>query len=365
MHIVWCSWKTKGHPQAGGAEVVTGHILKRLVADGHEVTLLTAGYPNAPESIDGVKIVPRGNRFSVYYHAWRYYRKHLHGTADLVVDEMNTIPFFAGWYANTRSVMMVHQLARVIWFYQLPWFVGWVGYLAEPVYLWLLRKQPVITVSESTKKDLMRYGFQVENIRIISEGVELPQVPLNKIKKYDRPTMLSHGAQRAMKRTLDQVKAFEIAKQTIPDLQLKISGDGNDPYGEKLINYVEHSKYRDDIEYLGRVSPEKRLELMQRSHVITVTSIKEGWGLIVSEAASQGTPATVYDVDGLRDSVVSGVTGMVSKQNTPAALAESVVDILADKQRYIAMQRAGQAMTKPMTFDRCYQDFLYAIKELT
>jgi len=40
--------------------------------------------------------------------------------------------------------------------------------------------------------------------------------------------------------------------------------------------------------------------LLQKSHVLAVTSVKEGWGLVVTEANPQGTPAVVYNVDGLR-----------------------------------------------------------------
>lgn len=364
MKIVWMSWKDRAHPQRGGAEVVTDNILRRLVGDGHEVTLLTADYPDA-KPLEGMSVVRSGNRFTVYYRAWRYYRNHLRDKADLVVDEMNTIPFFARWYARAPNVLMVHQLARQIWFHQLPWSIGWIGYLAEPIYLFLLRDQSVITVSESTKSDLMKYGFKAENIRIISEGIHLERVKdLDSIEKYDRPTMLSQGALRAMKRTLDQVKAFEIAKVAVPDLQLKIAGDGNDPYGRKVMDVIEKSPYANDIEYLGRVSDEKKLELMQRSHFITVTSLKEGWGLIVSEAASQGTPAIVYDVDGLRDSVQHNQTGIIVNENTPSSLAAAMEALLGNPTKYKVLRRRGWEASERLTFDQCYQDFTRAIKEL-
>jgi glycosyltransferase involved in cell wall biosynthesis len=365
MNIVWCSWKDKSHPKAGGAEVVTNQILKRLVADGHEVTLLTANYKGAKDKTKNVKVVHMGNRLTVYYHAWRYYRKQLKPNTDLVVDEMNTLPFFAKWYAGTPTILMVHQLARKVWFYQLPWIFGLVGYVLEPMYLFLLRDQPVVTVSRSTKKDLMRFGFLGKKIKIISEGVELLRAKsLNNIKKYKRPTMLSLGAMRAMKRTLDQIEAFEIAKESMPELQLKIAGDSDDPYGQKVLEAIENSPYKKDIEYLGKVDRETKQELMQRSHVIAVTSVKEGWGLIVSEAASQGTPAVVYDADGLRDSVQHERTGVVTYGNTPRALASAINSMPANPDRYEQLRHAGWEVSEKMTFDRCYRDFTHAIKEL-
>lgn len=364
MKIVWLSWKDREHPLRGGAEVVTDNILTRLVADGHDVTLLTADYADA-KPLPDMTVIRRGNRFTVYYQVWRYYRDHLRGNADLVIDEMNTMPFFARWYTGAPTVLMVHQLARQIWFYQLPWFISWIGYIAEPIYLFLLRNQPVITVSESTKNDLKRYGFQDKNIRIISEGIHLKRpADLNSIKKYDRPTMLSHGALRAMKRTLDQIQAFETAKVAFPNLQLKISGDSSDPYGRKVLEEIKKSPYASDIEYLGRVSNEKKIELMQRAHFIAVTSVKEGWGLIVSEAASQGTPAIVYDVDGLRDSVSHNQTGIIVSENNPTGLVAAIKTLLSDPNKYEQLRQGGWKASERLTFDRCYQDFNHAVKEL-
>ena len=365
MRIVWLSWKDRKHPQAGGAELVTDQIVRRLIEDGHDVTLLTADYPSTSTSPGNIRVVRVGGRYTVYFRAWRYYRKHLQDSTDLVIDEMNTIPFFAGLYAKTKSIMMVHQLARRIWFYQLPWFVGWIGYMFEPIYLFLLRKQAVITVSESTRQDLLRYGFKASKIRIISEGIELERLASTSgVEKYDQPTMLSLGAMRAMKRTTDQVKAFEIAKKNLPDLQLKIACDSNDPYGRRVLRYIKQSPFKNDIQYLGRVGASERVELMQKSHFIAVTSVKEGWGLIVSEAASQGTPAVVYDVDGLRDSVQHGKTGLIAASNTPYGLSCAIEELLVDSSRYERLRRRAWQEAESLTFAKCYRDFLHAAKEL-
>jgi hypothetical protein len=166
LRLVWLSWKDKNHPLAGGAEKVTHNLLLRLARDGHEVTLLTArpAGSKAEEIIDGYKVIRLGNRYSVYWKAARYYKKHLRGHTDLVIEEINTIPFFSRFYTRTKTILFFHQLARVVWFYQMIWPLNWVGYILEPLYLRLLGKQPVITVSDSTKKDLCRYGFMASNI---------------------------------------------------------------------------------------------------------------------------------------------------------------------------------------------------------
>lgn len=365
MKILWMTWKDRTNPLAGGAEVVNEELAKRLVADGHEVILLVGGYKDAKteEVIDGYKVVRLGNRYSVYWKAWRYYRANLRGWADLVIDEVNTMPFFAKYYVKERNILFAHMLCREIWFYQLIFPLSLIGYLFEPIYLWMLRDRKVITVSESTKNDLIRAGFKPASIDIISEGIEIsPLENLSSVEKYPNPTLLSLGSIRPMKRTLDQVKAFELAKATIPTLKLKVAGDSTGRYGRKVLAYIAKSPFKEDIEYVGRVDEVKKIELMQKCHAILVTSVKEGWGLIVTEAASQGTPAIVYNVDGLRDSVLSAKTGLISAQNTPTSLAEGINSYFADNSALQSKQNAAWNMSKKITFKRSYTDFKQAVR---
>jgi len=358
------TWRDRTHPQAGGAELINEEIAKRLARDGHEVIILVAGYPNCkPNEIrDGYKIIRFGNRYTVYWRAYQYYKKNLIGWADLVIDEMNTVPFFCKFYVRERNILLAYQLCREIWFYQMKFPISIIGYLLEPVYLWLLNDRFVITESESTKKDMLRYGFSGKNISVIAIGIEAKPIEnLEEVHKSLQPTLLSLGSIRAMKRTLDQIIAFEIAKKTIPDLQLKIAGGVSDNYGKMILDRIATSKYAIDIEYLGRVDENKKIELMKTSHLILVTSVKEGWGLIVTEANSQGTPAVVYDVDGLRDSVKNRETGLVSKINSPSGMADAIIEALHTSETYEYLKRNAWLWSLEFTQKNCYLDFLQKV----
>lgn len=370
MKILWLSWKDTAHPQAGGAEVVMHELSKRMVADGHEVTLLTAQYAGSTEHdvIDGVTIIRVGrNRYVHSIAALRYYVKNLRNSFDIVIEDVNTAAYFSPFFKDSaKQVLFYHQLAREIWFYETPAPLSHLGYhVLEPLATFALGKPKVttVTISDSTKKDLQRFGFKPERIKVISEGIHIQTAKdISKFKKYSQPTMLSLGAMREMKRTLEQVKAFEIAKKELPTLQMKIAGDASGVYGQKTLAYIAQSPYKDDIEYLGRVTDEQKMELMQRCHLIAVTSLKEGWGLIVTEAASQGTPAVVYDVDGLRDSVRNGKTGIVT-QPAPIHLAKGIVQLVqSDKQDYQAMRQAAWEWSKQITFDQSYKDLKKALE---
>ena len=367
MKILWFIWKDKKNPLAGGAEVVNEELAKRLIKNGHKVTLLVAGFKDAPreEVVDGYKIIRLGNLWTVYWQAYRYYKRYLRGKFDLVIDEINTIPFFAKFYVKEKNIILCYQLCRQIWFYQIFFPLSLIGYLIEPLYLWLLRKKIVLTESESTKKDMQKYGFKADNIFIFNIGLEIePAKNLNILSKYKEPTILSLGTLRNMKRPLHVVKAFEIAKEKISDLKLVIAGDAKTRYGKKVLNYINNSKYKDSINYFGKVSIDKKLELLQKSHIICVTSVKEGWGIIVTEANSQGTPAIVYNVDGLRDSVKNNETGLICQQNTPENLTKNIIELLNDREKYQDLRINAWQWSKEINFENSYKNFINVINKL-
>lgn len=364
MKILWMTWKDHAHPEAGGAEVVSRELTRRMAAEGHDVTLLTAAYPGAKsqERSHGVTIVRVGkNRYIHPLQASLYYFFKLRNKFDLVIEEVNAAPYFSVLFGRrSKRFLFYHHLERDVWLFEARPPLSYLGYyILEPLATRLLgaAKVPLITVSESTKRDMARYGFKPERTFIISEGIEIkPLADLGAVKKYEQPTMLSLGAMRAMKRTLDQVKAFEIAKKQIPALKLKMAGSSDDAYGQKVLAYIAKSPYKDDIEYLGRVTNEERAELMRRSHIITFTSIREGWCLVVTEAASQGTPAVGYNVHGLRDSIRHQETGLITDP-TPEALASGIVTILADHGEYQHLRANAWQWSKQITFDQSYKDF--------
>lgn len=362
MNILWLTWKDHLHPEAGGAEVVAREITQRLVSDGHTVTILTCGYKGAPrfDNFNGVRVIRVGtNRYTHSFQALAYYVKYLRNKYDILIEEVNAAPYFSVLFERkARKFLLYHQMEGPVWFYETKPPLSYIGhYILEPIATWLLTlsRTPAITISESTASDLLKHGFR--KTHIISEGIEIEPLPdIAGIDKFERPTLLSLGAMRAMKRTMHHIQAFEIAKDAIPELQLKVAGSSSSEYGKQVLARIKKSRYASDIEYLGKVSIDDKIRLMQKSHLIMQTAAHEGWGLTVTEAASQGTPAVVYDVHGLRDSVRHGKTGMIAQQS-PLALAGNIVHILEDPKLYRDMRRAAWEWSKSITFTQSYADF--------
>jgi glycosyltransferase involved in cell wall biosynthesis len=359
LKILWLTWKDRGHPLAGGAETISGEIMDRLIRDGHKVRMVTSHYldSNSYETRGELEIFRTGNRYTVYHCAKKLFKEQLSGWADIVVDEMNTIPFGSGLYNKTKNTMLCYQLAREVWFYQMVFPLSLFGYLAEPLILRRLARSysTILTESASTKADLERYGFRT--VRTFRAGISIAPLDSLTTKKSSK-LILYLGAIRPMKRTLDAIKAFETARDQDNSLEMVVAGDTLGRYAKKIVRYATQSRHSQAIRILGRVSASERLSLMKKAKLILVTSIKEGWGLIVTEANSQGTPAIAYDVDGLRDSVQNNITGRLVKSGDYRAMGDQIIDLLSDQEIYDQLRHKAWDWSKEFTFSNSYHDFL-------
>jgi glycosyltransferase involved in cell wall biosynthesis len=170
-----------------------------------------------------------------------------------------------------------------------------------------------MVVSQSTADALARFG--VNDTVILPEGFEPVVVP--DVAKEDRPTVVWCARLVPYKRPQDVVEAARIARKDIPDLQVWIMGGG--PMLEEL-----RAAAPDGVDILGRVDENDKIERMARAHVHVATSAREGWGLVVSEAAALGTPTIAYNTPGLKDSTMAA-NGQLCPPN-PQALAAFIVD---------------------------------------
>jgi glycosyltransferase involved in cell wall biosynthesis len=323
VRILILNWKDLSHPAAGGAEVFTEQVARSLVARGHRVTLFASSVEGKParEDVDGVQVVRDGGRLTVYRAARRFWSREGLGSYDIVIDEINTRPFLTPrWVKGVPVVALIHQLAREIWAYETPFPLSQLGrYALEPWWLRAYRDVPALTVSDSSAESLTRYhGWR--DVTVIPEG-STPH-PRPRVEKEADPTVVFLGRLVAMKRPADAIEAFSILRAQLPKAQLWMIGDG------PLLARLRHDA-QPGVTFLGRLDRNDLLDRLARGHVLAATSVREGWGLNVSEAAASGTPSIGYRVPGLVDSVTASGGALVDP--TPAALGKALGDFFAGR----------------------------------
>jgi glycosyltransferase involved in cell wall biosynthesis len=319
------------------------------VDKGHEVEWFSASFPGAAatENMDGIRIVRVGRQWTVHWHAFRHYGNSLRGRFDAVIDEVNTMPFFTPLWAGIPTVMLMFQLAREVWWYESWVPISAIGYAIEPLYLRSYRHEAVLTISRSTQKDLRKLGFQ-GSITVIPIGIEA--VVSTPRLKAETPTFLYVGRLAPSKRIGHLVEALAQFRTATGTGTLWLVGTGSEGYRRSLAKLVEHLQVKDCVVFWGRVSTEDKHRLMAEAHALLMASVREGWGLVVTEANACGTPAIVYDVPGLRDSVRSDVTGLVVPPQ-PDRLADAMVRLTTDPVLYAGLAAEGLRWSRTFSFD--------------
>lgn len=348
MRVLVLNWRDVKHPRSGGAEFFTQEIAKRLVGAGDEVEWFTAGFAGSPneERVDGVKVVRSGQQWTVHTHAIRRYRGRLKGRFDAVIDEVNTIPFFTPLWADIPCLMLIFQLAREVWWYESRFPLSAVGYLAEPIYLRFYRDVPVMTAADSTVDDLRSLGFR-NRLTTIPVGIEQIS-PLLRTAKEPVPTFIYVGRLAPSKRVDDIIAAFAAYERVAGTAKLWLVGEGPDQ--TRLQRQVSRLGITADVEFLGRIPREEKHCRMARAHLLLMASAREGWGLVVTEANACGTPAVVYDVPGLRDSVRHGVSGLVV-QPRPEALTDGMLTMTRNRDLYNGLATEARSWSRQLNFD--------------
>ena len=338
----------------GGAEVFTREVCKRLVEEGHEVTLFASKFPGcrSEEFLDGVRVVRAGGRYSVYWKAKEYYKKHFSKEGyDVVIDEINTRPFFTPKFVNNgeRVVTLIHQLAREYWFYETPFPISYIGYhFLEDRWLRNYVDVPTVTVSESTRRDLLDLGFK--KVFVVPEGLNF--TPLSEVpEKEEYPVVVYAGRLKRAKRPDHAIRAFKIVIEKFPNAELWIIGDGSfRKHLEKMAG--------DGVKFLGGLSNEGRRRLLARAWVLVNPSVREGFGLNVLEANALGTPCVAYNVAGLRDSVRDGLTGLLVPSGDVEALAEAIIRVLSDDGLRERLSRNALEWARSFSWDKTAEEFL-------
>lgn len=324
MRILWFNWRDIKNPDAGGAEVFTHEVMTRLAKMGHEITLFCPLFQNAKskEKIDGIEIIRSGGTFTVYLKAKQFYKRN-RNDYDLVIDEINGRPFLSPKIiGNKPALVLFHQLIHEIWFYETRFPLNYLCYyFLENRWLSIYKDIPTVTVSASSEKDLKRRGFN--KVSVVPIGVNIK--PLEKVdQKEFEPTIVFLGRLKRHKLPDHALKAFALIKNELPNAKMWVIGRGDMHKELKMMNIK-------DVVFYGRIKDELKYDLLRKAHLLLVPSVREGWGLVVTEANAMGTPVIAYDNPGLRDSVVDGKTGILAKVKSPENLARLAVTLLKDQ----------------------------------
>ena len=313
LEVLFLNWRDRSHPQGGGSEVYVERVAEGLSLRGHRVTMFCSDHPGAPrEEITpaGVRIVRAGGRLTVYARAGLAYLSRRLGRPDVVVDVQNGVPFGAPIWRRGRVVLLCHHVHREQWrvvMGPIGAAIGW--WLESKVSPRWYAGRPYVTVSTSSRDELVELGVDPSSITLIHNGTTPP--PATPAARSLVPMICVLGRLVPHKRIEFALDALAELLPSHPGLRLVIAGRGW--WHDELVAHADRLGLPPgSVEWAGYVDEQRKHEILGASWVSLVPSVKEGWGLGVLEAAAHGTPSVAFhEAGGVSESIRHDETGLL------------------------------------------------------
>lgn len=199
---------------------------------------------------------------------------------------------------------------------------------------------PIVISSWLRRLVSEKSGRPVDSIHLIVNGIDLRQFH-NPRKVFHRPRrilMVYHPAPR--KGISDGIRAFEMAREKHPDIQLVMMGLSRGSYVPLYAEFHENP-------------PQHKLKDVYSSCDIFVSpSWQEGCGLPAMEAMACQCAVVATNVGSVPDYAISGQTALVSEPRDPQALARHIIQLLDDKDELLRISQAGYEHIRQFTWER-------------
>ena len=347
MHILVINWQDWENPLAGGAELYLYEIFSRLISKGHKITLLCsrAVGQSRNEILDGFEIHRIGRRANFNFFVPLVLRRLLrHKKIDIIIDDLNKIPFYSPLFTSKKVVPMIMHIFRSTIYRETNFVFASYVFLTERLIPYLYHRSDFIAISHSTADDLKSIGVR-NKISVVHCGI--PEMPFFKKEPRQKNLVAYVGRVKRYKSIDHFIKALAIIKDK-KDFEALIVGAGDAK--KDLINYARNLNI--PIRFTDFVSEEEKYRIYSRARVIVQPSIKEGWGLTAIEAQSCGTPVVCADSPGLREVVQDGETGFLYKYGDVNTLAQRIVELLSNDEQWQKFSNAAKNWANGFSWDK-------------
>jgi glycosyltransferase involved in cell wall biosynthesis len=145
-----------------------------------------------------------------------------------------------------------------------------------------------------------------------------------------------------------------VLRQEIPGLTVSVVGDGW--WADELAEEARRCGVDDIVEFTGFATETLKHQELARAWVLALPSLKEGWGLVVLEAAGYGVPTVGYaSAGGVAESVVDGETGLLA--DTEDEFRDALRRLLLDQQLRERLGTAALARSFEFGWDTAARAF--------
>jgi glycosyltransferase involved in cell wall biosynthesis len=327
----------------GGLERWYRSLAEAFAARGHDVTYVTRRQWSAPPVIQGVQVVAVSPGGPLYTESGRRrivgpllfgfgVLKHLlHRRDRYDVVQCSSFPYFSLLAARLAllgsgvrlGVDWLEVWSRKYWREYLGAMGGAVGYRIQRL---CVRATPMaFALSDLGARRLVAEGYQGQPIRL--SGLASPNRNAHPVlDPPEHPLALYVGRHIPEKRVDLVPQATAIARRALPELRALILGDG--PERVRVRSMVERLNLAGVVEMPGFVPADDVEAAYRRATCLVLPSAREGYGLVVVEAASAGTPTVVVETsdNAAVELIEPGVNGFIVPDGDVDGIAAAIVE---------------------------------------
>lgn len=318
-----------------------------------------------------VKSFPwRGSIFSLHF-AWKVLEK---PKVDEVCGGLDIM-----WLPAPRLLPLSSACRQVVTFHDLSYFIYPKFYpLRARLWQWQANypyvagiSDLVIAVSESTRKDLLKF-FKISprKIRVVYEGVAphyfiKPSPPfLKKLEeKFKLPKKFIYfvGSLEPRKNLPLVLRALSELKGKLSDKIYLVVSSGKQWMSDDFFALLSELKLKQRVILTGPVNEEEKIGLMRLASAFVFPSFYEGFGLSPLEALACGTPTVVSNVSSLPE-VVGEAAIKVSPLDSHA-LADALALVLTDRLLKTRLRREGIKRARTFSWEKTARETLKVFRE--
>ena len=326
----------------GGAERWYRNLAERLAVAGHDVTYLTLRQWERGEkaSVPGVEVIAVAPRMQLYTRGRRRVSAQVAFAAGVFWHLLRRrkrydVVHTPALHVSLVAVAAARPLARFRLF--VDWFevwtrkywreylgpvLGWLGWTAQR--LSAQTRHHAFCFSQLHAERLRSLGFTgpITVVTGLYAGSTEPPEPI-----AAEPVVVFAGRHIPEKRVIAVVPAFALAHERAPELRCEIFGDG--PDRPELLRQIAQSGLDGLVEAPGFVDGSRVEDTLRRALCMVLPSEREGYGLIVVEAAAAGAPSVVVQGpdNAATELVVDGENGVIAASADPAELAAAILRV--------------------------------------
>jgi len=344
---------------SGGVEARTFFVAKYL-AKKHKVTVLTSRlYQTSKEEKKlGFKIVRVGkqrdykatagniiNRIRFIFSSIKEAQKY---QAD-IVEGTNFVTHFVAKRISVRKKI------PVVFWYPDVWTGSWInnvgligifGEVLERINIFF-KANAYIAISKTTA-DKLKNKVRGK-IRIIYCGVDPAEFNL-KPKKFDTPTIISVSRLAKYKNLRTIILAFALLAKRIQKINLLIIGNG--PQKSSLLALTKNLKIENKVKIYSNVSRKELVRLYKSSHIFSLPSKVEGFGIVTIEAAQCGLPYVNSNLEIQKEITKNSKGGFLVNPDSPLMFAQKFERLLNDNNLYLRKSQEAKKLAQNYRWDQ-------------